>query len=101
MKVSSVFLFTVVSVLAMGVFMPLAAADDVQISTVGQSLEEPPSVQVTTADRLLLRFHGQADLTGEYRISPDGTLSFPFMVLINVAYISLANLELYFTRRLT
>ncbi|PZV40417.1 polysaccharide biosynthesis/export family protein [Mesorhizobium kowhaii] len=102
MKVSSVeILFTVVSVLAMGVFMPLAAADDIPISTVSQSLEEPPSVQVTTADRLSLRFHGQADLTGEYRISPDGTLSVPVIGRINVADMSLAQLEQELTRRVT
>jgi polysaccharide export outer membrane protein len=102
MKFSSAeILFTVVSVLAMGVFMPPAAADDTPIAAVSQSLEVPPPIQVTTADRLSLRFHGQADLTGEYRVSPDGTLSVPVIGRIDVADMSLAQLEQELTQRVT
>jgi protein involved in polysaccharide export with SLBB domain len=102
MKFSSAeILFTVVSVLAMGVFMPSAATDDTPVPAVSQSLEERPSIQVASADRLSLRFQGQADLTGEYRVSPDGTLSVPVIGRMNIADMSLAQLEQELTRRVT
>lgn len=101
MRVSSVGLFAVVAVLAMHVFTMSSEAEDLPVSAMSKSLEVLPPNHVDTAERISLRFQEQPDLTGEYHVSPDGTLSVPVIGRISIADMPLAELEKDLTRRVT
>ena len=103
MKFSSagILLFTFVCVLATHALTASAEAEDPPVSAMSRSLEELPPSQVAAADRISLRFQGQPDISGEYHVSPDGTLSVPVIGRISIADMSLAQLEQDLTRRVT
>jgi protein involved in polysaccharide export with SLBB domain len=91
------------SVLAVfGVQLAIAAETDTpRVSPMAKSLEELPPIQVSSADRISLRFQGQNDMSGEYRISSDGTLSVPVIGRISVADKSFPQLEQMLSQRVT
>ena len=103
MKFSSagIFLFTFVCALATHALTAPAGAEDLPVSAMSSSLEELPPNQVAAAERISLRFEGQPDISGEYHVSPDGTLSVPVIGRISIAEMSLAQLEQDLTRRVT
>lgn len=90
-----------------------AAAD--RVETTAQAVKEnnsrtPPkvgsatkhdvgAVDITDADRLAIRFQGYPDLTAEYRISPDGSISIPVIGRFNVVNQTPAQLEKILTAR--
>jgi exopolysaccharide production protein ExoF len=50
-------------------------------------------VKITDAERLAIRFQGYPELTGDYRISPDGEISVPVIGRFNVVDQTAAQLE--------
>jgi exopolysaccharide production protein ExoF len=56
-------------------------------------------VEITDADRLAIRFQGYPELTGEYRISPDGEISVPVIGRFNVVNQTAAQLEKILARK--
>jgi protein involved in polysaccharide export with SLBB domain len=57
------------------------------------SLVDSPSDDLSSAERLTLRFRGYSDLSGDYRINGDGTISVPVLGRIPVSQISAAEFE--------
>lgn len=100
-RLSAPIWLAVVSVLVAHLFTVPAAAEGPPGSAMRKSLEEPPPIQVMSADRISLRFQEQPDISGDYRISPDGTLSVPVVGRISIADMSLEQLEQELTRRVT
>ncbi|PVE20956.1 hypothetical protein DC522_29310 [Microvirga sp. KLBC 81] len=57
-------------------------------------------IDVANAERLALRFPGNQEMTGDYRIGVDGTISIPLLGRIPVRGMSTAQLEEVLSRRL-
>ena len=70
-------------------------------TTMSKSLEELPAIQVTTADRIALKVQDQHELTGEYHVTPDGTLSVPVIGRIPISDMTLTQLEQLLTKRIS
>jgi protein involved in polysaccharide export with SLBB domain len=97
----------VLSMLAQAPHTLAAAIERPEVSTQGAKEDNsrvPPETgsgrkrdvrrsEITDADRLAIRFQGYPDLTGEYRISPDGTISIPVIGRFNLVNKSAAQLE--------
>lgn len=58
------------------------------------------AIDVANAERLALRFPGNQEMTGDYRIGVDGTISIPLLGRIPVRGMSTAQLEEALSRRL-
>ncbi len=58
-----------------------------------------PHIELANAERLSIRFQGYADLTGEYRVAADATISVPVLGRIDVASLSPVGLEKLLARR--
>ncbi|MDW6023079.1 polysaccharide biosynthesis/export family protein [Mesorhizobium sp. BAC0120] len=66
-----------------------------------EDLETLPVPDITFAERLSLRFQDHPELSGDYRVSPDNTLSVPVVGRMNVAGLSLVGLEQLIAKRAT
>lgn len=55
---------------------------------------------IGVAERLAIKFHGYPDLSGEYRIRSDGTLSIPVIGRINIASMTDNDIEVALAQRL-
>jgi protein involved in polysaccharide export with SLBB domain len=70
-------------------------------SSMTKSLEDLPATQVADADRIVLKVQDQPELTGEYHVSQDGTLSVPVIGRISIIDLTLVQLEQTLTRRIS
>ncbi|MGE0025311.1 MAG: polysaccharide biosynthesis/export family protein, partial [Hyphomicrobium sp.] len=70
---------------------PVQTTDAMQVRTEAPASED--SVEIKAAERLQIRFQGHPDLTGEYRIGSDGTISVPVIGRIAVGAMKAAELE--------
>ena len=59
----------------------------------------PGRFDVTSAERLTIKFQGYTELTGEYRVNPDDTISVPVLGRIPVAGMTPQELELMLSER--
>jgi exopolysaccharide production protein ExoF len=91
-------------VLVGGTFHPARPQDEKQHDASGQIASAPPaehgvSAKLTSAeflaaaDRVYLRFMGYPELTGEYRVGPDQSISIPVLGRIPIADIDPTQLE--------
>lgn len=53
----------------------------------------PPTVDLTAADQLAIRFRGYDELTGDYRVSADNMISVPVIGRVSVAGMTAVELE--------
>lgn len=60
-----------------------------------------PAMELMSAERLQLRVHGYPELSGEYRINPDNTIAIAGLRRVPLDAISLADLEVFLTDRLS
>jgi protein involved in polysaccharide export with SLBB domain len=71
----------------------------------GQGVEhdqrEPLTYMITNSEKLAVRFHAYPELSGEYRINADNTISIPVIGRIRVEGMNAACLELTLARRAT
>ena len=56
---------------------------------------------MTSAEKLTLKFQGYAELSGDYRINPDDTISIPVLGRISIAGLTPAELEAVLVERAT
>lgn len=56
-------------------------------------------IEITHAERIRIRFQGYNDLSGEYRIDADNTISIPVLGRLNVAGMVSSELERHLARR--
>ena len=68
----------------------MAGAQNAQHSS---SNENEVTVDLTDADRLFIRFRGNPELTGDYRINADNTVSIPVFGRVSISSMSAAMLE--------
>jgi hypothetical protein len=59
----------------------------------------PGSYAVTNSEKLFVRFHAYPELSGEYRLNIDNTISIPVIGRLNVEGINAACLEVMLARR--
>ena len=55
--------------------------------------------ELTGADKLSIKFHGYQDLTGDYRVNPDETLSIPALGRVSIGGVTAAELEIVLAER--
>ena len=73
---------------------PLSAAPAMATST-------PELLEITSADKISVKIQGQTELSGEYRISDDQTISIPVLGRVSVSRLDAAGLEKVLAERLS
>jgi protein involved in polysaccharide export with SLBB domain len=69
---------------------PTAGRTDVALAPMGHAAD---SYAITSAERLMIKFQGHPELTGDYRVNADETISIPALGRIAVARMNAAELE--------
>ena len=63
-------------------------------------MASPDVLEINSADRISIKFQGQKDLSGEYRINEDQTVSIPVLGRVPVGHLDAAGLEKSISERL-
>ena len=78
-------------------------AATVQAPAVSAAIQSAASdvLEINSADRISIKFQGQKDLSGEYRINEDQTVSIPVLGRVPIGRLDAAGLEKSISERLT
>ena len=80
----------------------MVSGPDTRRATAAAAVTAPGAAQrfeIASAERLTIKFQGYAELTGEYRVNPDQTISIPVLGRISVGKMTPADLELALAER--